>query len=543
MTARIGLGLSLLAWFLAFCVSTVWGAAGDPVPQLFVAADRCLACHNGLVTPSGQDVSIGSNWRSSIMAHSARDPYWQASVRRETLMHPKAAKDIQDECAACHMPMSRYQSNARGFKGQVFAHLPVPATGTPPDLLAADGVSCTLCHQIQAEKLGTEESFTAGFVVDTEDPLDERALFGPFDVDVGRTEVMRSAGRFVPTRGTHLQESALCGSCHTLYTHTLGAGGEVIGRLPEQVPFLEWRHGAYAETRGCQSCHMPQLDHPMAITSVLGQPREAFSRHVFRGANFFMLNLLNRFRRELEVTAPPQDLLDTLKDTSSFLQAEAARVSIKEAGVENGILRVIVEVSNLAGHKVPTAYPSRRMWLHFAVRDGNGRVVFESGGLRTDGSVAGNDNDADKERYERHYTVIDDENQVQIYEAVMETPGGRVTTGLLEAIRFVKDNRLLPDGFDKHTAGPDIAVRGEAARDPDFTGGKDLIRYSVSLAGTPGPLDLQVRVLFQPIGFRWAQNLLQQEAEEITRFASYYDSMSQESGIVLAGDSKTIPGP
>ena len=251
MTGRIGLGLSLLAWFLAFSVSTLWGAAGDPV--LFVAADRCLACHNGLVTPSGQDVSIGSNWRSSIMAHSARDPYWQASVRRETLMHPKAAKDIQDECAACHMPMSRYQSKARGFKGEVFAHLPAPAARTPLDLLAADGVSCTLCHQIQAEKLGTEESFTAGFVVDTEDPLDERALFGPFDVDVGRTEVMRSAGRFVPTRAAHLQESALCASCHTLYTHTLGPGGEVIGRLPEQVPFLEWRHGAYAETRGCRS--------------------------------------------------------------------------------------------------------------------------------------------------------------------------------------------------------------------------------------------------------------------------------------------------
>lgn len=537
------MGLSLLAWFLAFSFSTVWGATGDPVPQLFVAADRCLACHNGLVTPSGQDVSIGSNWQSSIMAHSARDPYWQASVRRETLMHPRAAKDIQDECAACHMPMSRYQLNARGFRGQVFAPLPVSAARTPPDLLAMDGVSCTLCHQIQAEKLGTEESFTAGFVVDTEDPLDERALFGPFDVDVGRTEVMRSAGRFVPTRATHLQESALCGSCHTLYTHTLGPGGEVIGRLPEQVPFLEWRHGAYAETRGCQSCHMPQLDHPMAITSVLGQPREDFSRHVFRGGNFFMLDLLNRYRAELEVTALPQNLLDTLTDTSSFLQAEAARVSIKEAEAENGILRATVEVSNLAGHKVPTAYPSRRMWLHFAVRDGDGRVVFESGGLRIDGSVAGNDNDADEQRYERHYTVIDDEHQVQIYEAVMETPDGRVTTGLLEAIRFVKDNRLLPDGFDKHTAGPDIAVRGMAQDDPDFTGGKDLVRYAVPLAGASGTFSVEVRLLFQSIGFRWAQNLLQQQAEEIDRFVSYYRGMSSESSITLAKDSKTIHAP
>jgi len=54
----------------------------------FHTADRCLACHNGLTTPDGKDVSIGFDWRSSIMGNSARDPYWQASVRREDIDHP-----------------------------------------------------------------------------------------------------------------------------------------------------------------------------------------------------------------------------------------------------------------------------------------------------------------------------------------------------------------------------------------------------------------------------------------------------------------------
>ena len=45
---------------------------------------------------------------------------------------------------------------------------------------------------------------------------------------------------------------------------------------------------------------------------------------------------------------------------------------------------------------------------------------------------------------------------------------GAVTTGLLRATGFVKDNRLLPRGFDKATAGPDIAVRGDAAADGNF---------------------------------------------------------------------------
>jgi len=53
----------------------------QPQPE-FHTSDRCLACHNGLRTPAGEDVSIGFAWRSSIMGNSSRDPYWQASVRR-----------------------------------------------------------------------------------------------------------------------------------------------------------------------------------------------------------------------------------------------------------------------------------------------------------------------------------------------------------------------------------------------------------------------------------------------------------------------------
>ena len=48
------------------------------------------------------------------MANSARDPYWQAAVRRETVDHPAAASAIQNECSACHMPMARFQAHVAG---------------------------------------------------------------------------------------------------------------------------------------------------------------------------------------------------------------------------------------------------------------------------------------------------------------------------------------------------------------------------------------------------------------------------------------------
>ena len=41
----------------------------------FLASGACAVCHQGLSDESGADVSLGSAWRSSMMANSARDPY------------------------------------------------------------------------------------------------------------------------------------------------------------------------------------------------------------------------------------------------------------------------------------------------------------------------------------------------------------------------------------------------------------------------------------------------------------------------------------
>src|SRR5260370_21637752 len=82
-------------------------------PQ-FQTSDRCLACHNGLVTASGADVSIGFHWRASMMANSSRDPYSQGSVRPHVIHHPESQAPIEDECSICHMPITRYHTNLRG---------------------------------------------------------------------------------------------------------------------------------------------------------------------------------------------------------------------------------------------------------------------------------------------------------------------------------------------------------------------------------------------------------------------------------------------
>jgi hypothetical protein len=198
-------------------------------------------------------------------------------------------------------------------------------------------------------------------------------------------------------------------------------------------------------------------------------------------------------------------------------------------------MEIDVAVENLTGHKLPTAYPSRRVWIHFTATDAKGRVLFESGRLLEDGSIAGNDNDADARAYEPHYLRIEKVDQVQIYEPILASVDGVVTTGLLTATHYAKDNRLLPHGFDKRTAGADFAVIGSARDDPDFTGGSDHVVYVVESGDAPGPLRVEVELWYQPIGFRWAMNHLQYPQLESQRFVSYYRAAAQSSAVRLAG--------
>jgi hypothetical protein len=149
-------------------------------------------------------------------------------------------------------------------------------------------------------------------------------------------------------------------------------------------------------------------------------------------------------------------------------------------------------------------------------------VVFESGKWDEVGSIQGNDNDLDEKAYEPHYQVIDHPEQVQIYEAIMGDVDGAVTTTLLRGAVYLKDNRLLPAGFDKVGASHDIAVMGRAAEDGDFQESRDVVRYQAAVDSTAGPFTVLVELCYQSIGYRWAMNLAPFDAPEPNRFQTYY---------------------
>ncbi len=513
----------------------------------FVGSSRCAVCHELLSDRMGNDMSISGHWRSTMMANAAKDPLWQAKVSSEVKRNPALKKVIEKKCSTCHMPMAWTQAYKESAE-QLMLDKGFLSPKNDLHAAALDGVSCSLCHQIRDENLGQKESFSGKFVIDTGKNGPEREIFGPYKNPL--QEVMQKAVNYTPTYGPQINDSALCATCHTLFTPYVDAQGNVAGEFPEQVAYLEWQHSEYGvnsaqrydigENPGkgmiCQECHMPHSEEGGVYiakwTPPKAEAKDHFSQHHFVGGNVFMLNVLQENIGNLGLAASTAKFEDTKERTMHQLQRTTAQLAL--AGLQNSSneLKAVLQVNNLVGHKFPTGIPARRAWIHFSVADSSGQVFFESGKPLADGRIEGNDADYDIMTYEPHYDRITRPDQVQIYEGIMLNTDNAVTYTLLRAAKFAKDNRLLPNGFTKSDASPDIAVFGGAAADANFVGGSDQVVYTVNTAGRKGPFTVTARLLFTAVAYPFVKDLEKDsELFEVSRFMQLYryaDKLPQE---------------
>lgn len=514
---------------------------GQPLSRFFTAhfvgAGECAVCHSGLRDSSGQDVSNDAHWRSTMMANAAKDPFFLAAMSAEVARVPDLAAMIESKCATCHTPMAYTEAQVDGAPSALLGAGFLDAEHQLHEA-AMDGVSCTLCHQIQDAGLGQIESFSGGYLIDTEVQSPDRPIFGPFPDQFA--EPMRMLVGYTPLEGPRIGDAELCATCHTLYTPYLDATGTVAGEFPEQTAYLEWSHSAYgggsAEDTTCQQCHMPAARGAVVISNRPPRPvlvpRSPFSQHHFVGGNATLVELFAAFGPELDLSAGTVELEATLERTLERLQSMSARLSVVRAEVEGDRLVALLEIQNMAGHKLPTGFPARRAWLHLTVTDGQGQVVFESGQPQADGRITGNDADQDPAVYEPHYERIVSRDEVQIYESVMQDTEGGVTYALLRGATYAKDNRLLPDGFDKATAGEDIAVRGTAAGDNSFVDGSDRVSYEIDLQGRPGPYVLSAELLYQSVSYPFVRSLQGVGTAPADRFLAYYAALDRAPVVI-----------
>ncbi len=534
----------ILALFLFSSPAWAGEFAGDPLARfntdLFTGSGNCSLCHHLLYDSQGTSLSIKDDWRATMMANAATDPFWQAKVSSEIAHHPALKKIIEKKCLACHMPMAEIEALQAGLPVGLY-----PGFTDPDNKLhtaAMDGVSCSLCHQIKPDKLGQPESFSGQYVLDKKTKKPARLIYGPFPNPETRT--MRTSVGYETTYSSPLAKSAFCAPCHTLYTPYLDAKGEIAGDFPEQTPFLEWLASDYSHgsnALSCQKCHMQTVSGSIKTANFAPRHvkgRQNFAKHYFVGGNSTMLGLLGDNVANLNLTAASSNFDQTRQRTIRQLQEDTAKLDIINKEIKNGFLKVKIRLETMTGHKFPTGIPGRRAWLHFMVIDGSGRIVFESGKVDKQGNISGNDNDIDPHQYEPHYDLISRTDQVQIYETIMANSDGVLTYTLLRAAGYLKDNRLSPAGFKKENVKDDIKVYGKAALDANFNDGSDIITYRVPVSGS-GEVFVKAELLYDTVSPAFINDLRKDKTDVIHSFLAAWEK-ADKSAVVVATASAEL---
>ncbi len=235
-------------------------------------------------------------------------------------------------------------------------------------------------------------------------------------------------------------------------------------------------------------------------------------------------------------------------------------VDIESVNIVGNEREILVRVTNLAGHKLPSAYPSRRMWINLEIKDALGEVVFDSGTPDSRGHLTVDANhlragctDLEPtlpagECYESHRNIIDSPDQIAIYESVLGDTNGNLTYVLLRGDSYLKDNRIPPKGFARSAVPTDgvTAIRGAAVNDADFNAetlgrgnGEDLVRYRVNVSGYTAPYEISVRLLYQSVRPTFVSGLHQDSAPRVVRYKDMYEQIPP-SVELLAESADTV---
>lgn len=524
---------------------TVAGAEDSTERAAFARAQVCALCHDNspraqaMRDAEGRGIAPFDLWRSTMMANAARDPFWRAVVAAEVAATPAQRIAIEAKCARCHLPMAEVATGRTppGHAG-LAALLDCDCDRSQ---LAQDGVSCTVCHRIKPDGLGADESFSGGFRTEA-----EAIAYGPH-AELFSFPMVRHSG-FRPAAAAHVRNSALCGSCHTLETTTLDAEGRPTGdKLMEQSPYLEWRNSDFStereqparDARSCQSCHAPTSDDDgRAIhTRIAHNPggrdwppidgRSPFGRHLFVGGNTLVPAMLRDHATTLGTAAPAAAFDATIARARGQLEARTATIAITDVARHDDALRIGVTVANLAGHKLPTGFPSRRVWVRLVAKNAAGTVVFRSGAFDDRGRLLDGQGRVHAAELAGgpvlpHYREIDDGREVQVYETVMADAEGEPTYRLLRGARYAKDNRLLPRGWRADHAEAGRTAPAGVDGDADFAGGGDRIDYAFAAPAADGPYAIEATLCYQALGTRFVAEVLAVKAPAIEAFAGIH---------------------
>src|SRR6476660_5648906 len=254
-------------------------------------AESCGTCHT----------AIYDEWKTSIHAQAYRDPFFHAYWTKDK--HTWV-------CLNCHSPLENQQPTLITEIPRDRVERAVQAPNPQYDAdYQHEGVTCAACH------------------------VRDGVILGPFD-DAVAPHPTKADPTFRTTQ--------LCYRCHSV----VGGPAQFYNGGPCGT-YPEYESGYWMKERGfiCQSCHMPEIERPVAT----GGPLRKGRQHLWRGGH----------------------------DPAMVKQAVDIKVVAEPAEPKPGDkVHVTLTLTNAgAGHKLPTGDPDRHFTVEFAVEDQSRKVL------------------------------------------------------------------------------------------------------------------------------------------------------------------------
>ena len=256
-------------------------------------AESCGQCHR----------EIYEEWKSSIHASAYEDPYFQAYWNKD--------KHIW-VCLNCHTPLENQQPTVIKDipRGRVEKAVQAPNPNYDPEY-QKESVTCAACH------------------------VRDGIIYGPFE---------DSAAPHPTKFDPNFRTTQVCYRCHNVVS-----GPAQFYRVGPCGTYAEYEGKFFMQQRGfiCQSCHMPEIDRPVATNSPIRRGRQ----HLWRGGH----------------------------DPEMVKRAVAIQVKADTTSPKPGdrVSFTLTLVNAGAGHKIPTGDPDRFFTVEFVVEDSQGRVLAE----------------------------------------------------------------------------------------------------------------------------------------------------------------------
>lgn len=339
-------------------------------------AARCGVCHEEIFT----------DWKASIHAQAASDRAYQTNVK---LLASKKGIAATRYCEGCHAPVAMMSGQlSEGGRLDTPGHM-------------KEGVTCLSCHAIRRI---LDTSGVASYLYDP--PVNY--LFAGYDNLVAR-KVHNYLLRLNPAlhrldmARPPLRTPELCASCHAQFMEKVMNNW---GWVKLQDDYTAWLKGPYsgqsnhtfAQTTAqrCQDCHYPLVAGKDPSANTEGQQRS----HRLPGANTAIpfiegdhkqVELQTRFLQANRVTVT----IDKPTRTQALRSDKHVEADISNVTEPPGYyylgdkVTINTVISNVGvGHDFPGGTSDiNEVWVHFAVSDGQNRVIYESGAIDAQGNV------------------------------------------------------------------------------------------------------------------------------------------------------------